>query len=98
MGKITDAAIAIIVLVIGLWILTRLGLTLPAIEKMFHQFFFPSSGTTTNATSGAILGMAASVSRLREKKRRVLEYLRRKIFLERNKIIPKSTNDGGGKS
>ena len=98
MGKITDAAIAIIVLVIGLWILTRLGLTLPAIEKMFHQFFFPSSGSGANATSGLILGMAASVSRLREKKRRVLEYIRRKIFLDQNHILPKSPNRGGGRS
>ena len=42
MGKITDAAVAIIVIIIGLWIFTRLGLTLPTIEGMFHKFFFPS--------------------------------------------------------
>jgi hypothetical protein len=99
MGKITDAAIAVIVLIIGLWVMTRLGLTLPAIERMFHQFFFPSSGSTTNTTAGLIMsGMAASVSKLKEKRKRFIEYLRRRIFLEQNRIIPKSTKEGGGKN
>ena len=34
MGRITDAVIAIIVLVIGLWILTRLGIRLGTIITM----------------------------------------------------------------
>jgi len=98
MGKITDAAIAVIVLIIGLWVMTRLGLTLPAIERMFHQFLFPS-GSTTNTTAGIIMsGMAASVSKIREKRKRLIEYLRRRIFLEQNRIIPKSTKEGGGKN
>ncbi len=94
MGKLTDLAIAIIVLVIGLWILTRLGISLGSIISMAKRFIYGSS-TTTNATSGVIFGMAASASRLREKKRRILEYIRRKIFLEQNRIIPKSKNEGG---
>ena len=88
MGKITDAAIAIIVLVIGLWIFTRLGLNLPAIESMFHKFFFPSSGSATNATSGIIMGMSLTAQRIREK---------RKIFLERIKILPRQPQEGGRK-
>ncbi|MHB1708769.1 MAG: hypothetical protein ACYCT2_04755 [Thermoplasmataceae archaeon] len=54
MGKITDAAIAIIVLVIGLWILTRMGLDLASIEAMFRKFLFGGSPGTTNATSAII--------------------------------------------
>jgi hypothetical protein len=50
-GKITDAAIAIIVLVIGLWILTRMGLDLASIEAMIRKFLFGGSSGTTNATS-----------------------------------------------
>ena len=88
MGKITDATIAIIVLVIGLWIFTRLGLNLPAIESMFHKFFFPSSGSATNATSGIIMGMSLTAWRIREK---------RKIFLERIKILPRQPQEGGRK-
>ena len=95
MGKITDAAIAIIVLVIGLWIFTRLGLNLPAIESMFHKFFFPSSGSATNATSGIIMGMSLTASRIREKRIRVKEFLKRKIFLERIRILPKQPQEGG---
>ena len=97
MGKITDAAIAIIVLVIGLWILTRLGISLGTIITMAKRFIYGSS-PTTNTTSGMILGMAASVSRLREKRKRIMEYIRRKIFLDRNHILPKSPNRGGGRS
>ena len=85
MGKITDAAIAIIVLIIGLWIFTRLGLNLPAIESMFHKFFFPSSGSATNATTGIIMGMSLTASRIRK----------RKIFLERIKILPRQPQEGG---
>ena len=88
MGKITDAAIAVIILIIGLWIFTRLGLNLPAIENMFHKFFFPSSGSATNATSGIIMGMSLTAWRIREK---------RKIFLERIKILPRQPQEGGRK-
>jgi hypothetical protein len=99
MGKITDAAIAVIVLIIGLWVMTRMGLTFPSIESMFHKFFFPSSGGATNNTTAGLtlFGMAASVSKIREKRKRFIEYLRRKIFLEQNRIIPKSMKEGGGK-
>ena len=90
MGKITDAAIAVIILIIGLWIFTRLGLNLPAIESMFHKFFFPSSGSATNATSGIIMGMSLTASRIRVK-----EFLKRKIFLERIRILPKQPQEGG---
>jgi hypothetical protein len=85
MGKMTDAAIAIIVIIIGLWIFTRLGLTLPAIESMFHKFFFPSPGSVgNNTTAGLIMfGMAASNSRIRQKfKNRFVEIKRR--ILARN--------------
>ena len=95
-GKITDAAIAIIVLIIGLWILTRLGLNLPAIESMFHKFFFPSS-SPTNATAGIVMGMSLTASRIREKRIRVKEFLKRKIFLKRIKILPKQPQEGGRK-
>ena len=97
MGRITDAVIAIIVLVIGLWILTRLGISLSTIITMAKRFIYGPS-PTTNTTSGLILAMAASASRLREKKRRVLEYIRRRIFLDHNHILPKSQNRGGGRS
>ena len=97
MPKLTDAVIAIIVLVIGLWILTRLGISLGTIITMAKRFIYGLS-PTTNTTSGLILAMAASASRLREKKKRILKYIRRKIFLDHNHILPKSPNRGGGRS
>ena len=83
MGKITDAAVALIVIVIGLWIFTRLGLTLPMIEGMFRQFFFPSSGGTVgnNTTAGLIIfGMAASNSRIRQKFRNRFVEIKRRVL------------------
>lgn len=52
--KLTDAAIAIIVLVIGVWILTRMGMDLSSIETMFRKFLFGGSPGSTNATSAII--------------------------------------------
>ena len=39
MGKITDSAIAIIVIIIGFVIFARLGITMPIVIKAFSQFF-----------------------------------------------------------
>ena len=83
MGKITDAAGAVIVLVIGLWAFTRLGLTLPMIEGMFRKFFFPSSGGSVgnNTTAGLILfGMVASNSKIREKFRNRFVEIKRRVL------------------
>ena len=82
MGKITDAAVALIVVVIGLWIFTRLGLTLPMIEGMFRKFFFPSSGSVgNNTTAGLIMfGMAASNSRIRQKFRNRFVEIKRRVL------------------
>jgi hypothetical protein len=82
MGKITDAAVAVIVIIIGLYILTRMGLTFPSIESMFHKFFFPSSGgSSNNTTAGLILfGMAASNSKIREKLKNHLVEMKRRIL------------------
>lgn len=80
-GKITDAAAAVIVLVIGLWAFTRLGLTLPMIEGMFRKFFFPSGSVGNNTTAGLIMfGMAASNSRIRQKFRNRFVEIKRRIL------------------
>ncbi|EQB70776.1 MAG: hypothetical protein AMDU1_APLC00047G0017 [Thermoplasmatales archaeon A-plasma] len=73
MGKITDTAIAVIVIIVGLWILTRLGLSLPSIEHMFRQFFFPSSGSPANNTTASAVFGIASASRIRTKIRNRIE-------------------------
>jgi len=82
MGKITDAAVALIVIIIGLYILTRLGLTFPSIESMFHKFFFPpSGGATNNTTAGLILfGMASTNSKVREKLRNRFIEIKRRVL------------------
>ena len=83
MGKITDAAAAVIVLVIGLWVFTRLGLTLPMIEGMFRKFFFPSTSGTggNNTTAGLLLfGMVASNSKIREKFRNRFVEIKRRVL------------------
>lgn len=69
MGKITDAVIALIVLVIGLYVLTKLGITWDSLWKMVRTFFSGSS-TTTNGTASSIIfgvGMTASNSKVRNK-------------------------------
>lgn len=70
MGRMTDAVIALIVLVVGLYVLTKLGITWDGIWKMIHTFF--SGSTTTNGTASSIIvgiGMTASNSKVRNKVR-----------------------------
>ena len=67
MGKITDAILAILVLIVGLFILTKLGITWPGIWKMIHTFFSSSSPATNGTASSILIGMAASNSKVRDK-------------------------------
>ena len=75
MGRITDAAIAVFVIIIGFFILDRLGISLPVLEHAIRQFFSPSS--PTNSTSSFILPLMMTNSRVREKIRKRIEYFRR---------------------
>lgn len=70
MGKFVDLVLAILILIIGLFVLTRLGITWGGIWKMVHTFF--SGSTTTNGTASSIIfgiGMTASNSKVRNKLR-----------------------------
>ena len=81
MGKITDAAIAVFVIIIGFFILFRLGITLPVLEHVFKQFFSPSSPAGNNTTAGMVtFGMAASNSQIRAKIRKRIDDIRRRII------------------
>ena len=75
MGRITDAAIAVFVIIIGFFILDRLGISLPVLEHAVRQFFSPSS--PTNTTSSFILPLMMTNSRVREKIRKRIEYFRK---------------------
>ena len=92
MGKITDAIIAILVLIVGLYVLTRLGITWSGIWKMIHTFF--SSSPTTNGTASSILiGMAASNSKVRDKiKKRKEQFIRLSKIREIKGIINRRVN------
>jgi hypothetical protein len=96
MGKITDAALAIIVIIIGLWIFTRLGLTFPSIESMFHKFFFPSSGSVGNNTTAGIVmfGMATTNSRIRAKIRNRFVDLKRRIISKSYRKVEMEAKEG----
>ncbi len=56
MGKATDIAIGLFVLIIIVLVLTRMGLDLSSLITLFKHFFFgPSGSTGTNTTAGMIL-------------------------------------------
>ena len=74
MGKFTDAVLAVIVLIIGIYFLTKLGMTAGSIWNMVKSFFSSPSSGSTNATSGLILGIASS-SKIREKIRKKKELI-----------------------
>ena len=76
MGRITDAAVAVFVIIIGFFVLDRLGISLPVLEHAVRQFFSPSSGTG-NTTASFIMPLTLTNSRVREKIRNRIEYFRR---------------------
>ncbi len=97
MGKATDTAIAIIVLILGLWVVTRLGITLPDIEGMFKSFFFPAK-PATNTSSGIVLALLTTTnSRIREKtskaKEQFIRFLRMRSILNAQKYTRKGEED-----
>ena len=59
MGKITDAAVAVFVIIVGFFVLDRLGITWPAFWATVHHFFYGSSAGT-NTTAGTIFGISAA--------------------------------------
>jgi hypothetical protein len=93
MGKITDAIIAVLVLIVGLFILTKLGITWPGIWKMIHTFFSSSSPTTNGTASSILIGMAASNSKVRDKiKKRKEQFIRLSKIREIKGIINRRVN------
>ncbi len=81
MGKFVDLVAAILLLVIGLYVLTRLGITWSGIWKMIHSFFSGSSATNGTSTS-IIFGMAASNSKVRLKIKNKKEFLMRRLKMK----------------
>ena len=56
MGKATDIAIGVFVLIIIVLVLTRMGLDLSSLISLFKHFFFgPPGSSVTNTTAGMIL-------------------------------------------
>ncbi len=82
MGKFVDLVAAILLLVIGLYVLTRLGITWSGIWKMIHSFFSGSSSTTNGTASSILLGMAASNSKIRLKIKNKKEFLMRRLKMK----------------
>jgi hypothetical protein len=76
MGKITDTVMAVIVLIVGLYVLTKLGLTAGSIWSMLKGFF-SGSNPPTNTTYGSIFGVLGitSNSKLKEKIREKKEWM-----------------------
>lgn len=81
MGKITDAAIAIFVIIIGFFVLYRLGITLPMFEKAIRHFFYGSSSSVVLPamfiTSNAKLKMKAENKKEEEIRVKLFHFLRK---------------------
>lgn len=58
MGKMTDAAVALLVLAVGVVVLTRLGITWSILWSDIHTFVYGTP--STNTTSGIIFGISAA--------------------------------------
>ena len=91
MGKIADAIVAIIILIIALIVFMKLGITFSTIWHAFTQFWQHPS--PTNSTSIIISIGVASSSRIKEKKKRWAETMKRMNFLERLGILRRKRGD-----
>ena len=72
MGKYADAAMAILILIIGLYIFTKLGLSMGEIWKMLKQFFY---GTGTG--SSGMIALSISNAKMRKKIEKHQTHLKR---------------------
>lgn len=95
MGRATDIVVAVIALIVGIWILSRLGLDMGSIWNLFKSFFSSNSGSSGNTTSAGLIFGIASNSRARNKIRKKTENIRRMIFSRRMKNEQKAV-DGRG--
>ncbi len=93
MGKYTDAILAIIILIIGIWFLTRMHLSAGGIWNMFKSFFFGSgSSGSTNTSSSGLLILGLTNSKTRNKIQKKIENIRRMIFSRSIKNEQKEAN------
>ena len=76
MGKYADGALAILVLIIGIYVFTKLGLNIHEIFHMFDQFFFGSGSKTAG-----MIGLSVSRAKMRKK------IQKRKTDLKRERSI-----------
>lgn len=76
MGKYVDGALAILVLIIGIYVFTKLGLNIHEIFHMFEQFFFGSGSKSTG-----MIGLSVSHAKMRKK------IQKRKTDLKRERSI-----------
>ena len=67
MGKMTDAAVALLVLAVGVVILTRLGITWSILWSDIHTFVYGTP--STNTTAGMIFGVSAAARKQKIVKR-----------------------------
>jgi hypothetical protein len=79
MGKFADLAIAIIILIVGLYVLTKLGITFGSIWHMLRTFFSSSSPATNSTASSILVGMTMTNSQVRHKLKEKKEMLLRRI-------------------
>ncbi len=90
MGKIADAIVAIIILIVALIIFMKLGITFSVI---WHDFIgFWQHPSTTNSTSIILIGIA-STTKIKEKKKRWAETMKRINFLEKLGILRRKRGD-----
>lgn len=76
MGKITDIVVAVFVFIIGIFVLYRLGITLPMLEHMIRGFFAPSKPATNATTGSLIFGVASSAKERRKAHHKIEEIMR----------------------
>ena len=91
MGKIADAIVAIIILILALVVFMKLGITFSVIWHAFIQFWQHPS--PTNSTSVILSIGIASTTKIKEKKKRWAETMKRMNFLERLGILRRKRGD-----
>ena len=67
MGKITDAAIAIIVLIVAIYFFAKIGITWPAFWHDLHTFIYGnSSGSGTGNTTASFILLSTRTKQIRK--------------------------------
>lgn len=87
MGKITDAALAIIVIIVAIYLFSKIGITWPAFWHDLHTFIYGnSSGSRTGNVTASFILLSTRAKQMRRIEESMVRRWKRSLDILRRMI------------